>query len=264
MLTFKNLFFLLLLISLFQCQSAGEANGPAEGNPAAEGFNAGASDPEAIAIADEVMEAMGGRDAWDDTRYIAWNFFGARHLLWDKQGQRVRIEVPRDSSIFLVDLENGTGKVKLGDEVVEHPDSLSKYLTQGKNIWINDSYWLVMPFKLKDSGVTLSYVGEDTTQAGIPADVLQLTFDGVGVTPQNRYLVYVDKQDHLVKQWDYFREADSTQANFSLPWADYMDYGGLKLSGNRGERELSDIQVLQEVPDRAFTSFDPVDYEELQ
>ena len=50
-------------------------------NPAAEGFNLEASDEKAIALADEVMEAMGGRKNWDATRYIRWNFFGRRTLL---------------------------------------------------------------------------------------------------------------------------------------------------------------------------------------
>ncbi|WP_133273578.1 hypothetical protein [Hymenobacter radiodurans] len=45
--------------------------------PAAEGFDQAGSDPKAIAIADKVMNAMGGYDAWRNTRYLAWSFFGA-------------------------------------------------------------------------------------------------------------------------------------------------------------------------------------------
>ena len=54
-------------------------------NPAAEGFDEAGSDPEAIAIADSVMVHHGGRKAYDDARYISWNFFGARSLVWDKE-----------------------------------------------------------------------------------------------------------------------------------------------------------------------------------
>jgi hypothetical protein len=53
-------------------------------NPAAEGFNESASDAKAIAIADEVMQAMGGRKAWDKTRYLSWKFFSFRQLTWDR------------------------------------------------------------------------------------------------------------------------------------------------------------------------------------
>ena len=63
------------------------------------------------------------------------------------------------------------GKVKMGGEELSHPDSLSKYLEKGKNMWINDSYWLVMPYKLKDSGVTLKYVGEEENEE-VKTDVL--------------------------------------------------------------------------------------------
>ncbi len=46
-------------------------------NPAADGFDMAGSDPKAVEIADQVMQAMGGRKAWDNTHYISWNFFGA-------------------------------------------------------------------------------------------------------------------------------------------------------------------------------------------
>jgi hypothetical protein len=34
---------------------------------------------------------------------------------------------------------------------------------------------------------------------GTTADILQLTFNAVGVT-ENKYWLYVDKEDHLIKQ----------------------------------------------------------------
>ena len=37
-------------------------------NPPAPGFDLAGSDPRAIAVADQVMERMGGREAWDRTR----------------------------------------------------------------------------------------------------------------------------------------------------------------------------------------------------
>ncbi len=173
-------------------------------NPAAEGFNAEASDAEAIALADSVMQAMGGRKAWDDTRYIGWNFFGARQLLWDKESGRVRIEVPNDFTVYLVDMQADTGRIMRYGEEVTNPDSVAHYVEQAKQMWVNDSYWLLMPFKLKDSGVTLTYAGQDTMQGGTPAEVVQLQFENVGFTPQNKYQVYIDPQDHLVKQWAYY------------------------------------------------------------
>lgn len=248
------------MIFLGACSSPTEENlaevngtGLAETNPPADGFDAEGSDPEAIAIADEVMEAMGGRAAWDSTRYISWNFFGRRSLLWDKQTGNVKINVPGDSAIYLINIQEDTGRVALRGEEVTQADSLAKYVEQGKKIWVNDSYWLVMPYKLKDSGVTLTYAGEDSTQSGEAADVLELRFQNVGFTPQNKYQVYVTKDDKLVKQWAYFSEASLDSPNFITPWEDYQQYSGILLSGNRGQRGLNDISVSDSVPEDAFS-----------
>ena len=64
----------------------------AEENPAAPGFNAEGSDQKAITIEDSVMETMGGRQAWDNTRYLTWRFFGRRRHVWDKYTGDIRVE----------------------------------------------------------------------------------------------------------------------------------------------------------------------------
>ncbi|MEM8897280.1 MAG: hypothetical protein AAGC85_04215 [Bacteroidota bacterium] len=237
--------------------------GPTERNPASEGFNVEASDPKAIEIADKVMDAMGGRKAWDDTRHISWNFFGFRTLTWDKHKGNVRIDVPSDSSTYLYNLFTEAGRVKLNGEELTEPDSVTKYLERAKRIWINDAYWLVMPFKLKDSGVTLKYVGQDSTMAGVLSDVLSLTFEEVGVTPENKYLVYVDPETNLISQWDYYQDADQESTERMYPWNDYKPFGEILLSGDRGEsergkREITDIRVVDSLALSAYTEFDEI------
>jgi len=98
----KYHFLLLFSLSLLllSCQSD-----PVVGNPAAPNFNAAESDQVAIDLADDVMEAMGGRKAWDTTRYIGWNFFGRRTHMWDKQEERVRIDIPSDTLSMIVNLK---------------------------------------------------------------------------------------------------------------------------------------------------------------
>ncbi len=250
-----------LLLNIYACQPGmrqDTENTETDTNPAAEGFDMQASDSVAIRLADEVMAAMGGRKAWDTTRYIAWNFFGARKLLWDKTTGDVRISTPNDSNVYLINIKNDVGKVMMDGQEITDPDSLNSLVRQGKGYWINDSYWLVMPFKLKDSGVTLSYLGDDTMQNGNEADVLELKFKEVGFTPDNKYKVYVDKKNHMVEQWAYFKEARSDTPNFVTPWTDYKKFGSIMLSGNRGQREITDIKVLGKVPDNAFTTFEPI------
>lgn len=229
-------------------------------NPAMEGFNKADSDEKAISIADEVMKAMGGRKAWDETRYLVWDFFGARRLYWDKWTGDVRIEYLKENTKMVLNVHDLKGKVyKDGEEVIQ-PDSLATYLKQGKSIWINDSYWLVMPFKLKDSGVTLTYSRKDTLADGQAADVLTLTFEGVGDTPQNKYEVFVDQADNLIKQWAFFRDTGQDSANFIRPWDNYRSFGKLLLSGNRSDNGgPTNVQLLDSLPPAVFTSLESVE-----
>ena len=226
----------------------GSEENPVSDNPAAEGFNLANSDPAAVELADSIMVAMGGWKNWQDTRYISWNFFGFRNLIWDKHEHLARIESLRDSITYVVDLEELSGKVWVKGQLINEADSMKKMLQKAKSIWINDSYWLVMPFKLKDSGVTLKYLGEDTLMNGDRCNLLQLTFENVGDTPQNKYLVYVDLKDNLVKQWAYYSNATQDTANFLRPWDNYKKYGKILLSADRsdssGPRNVSVAQTL--------------------
>jgi len=248
----------LLSILLISCQPKDpEHSAASDPNPPADGFRSDASDPQAIAWADSVMLAMGGRRAWDQTRYLGWNFFGSRYLIWDKTDERVRIRSFRDSTLYLVDLKTGAGEVYRSGERLEDPALRDSLLKRGQSIWINDSYWLFMPYKLKDSGVALTYLGRDTMPGGDSAVLISLDFEGVGDTPQNKYHVYIHPETRRVGAWSFFRRATDSLPAFTLPWKDYRSYEGILLSGKRGERKLSDIQVWEDLPDSVFTSPKP-------
>lgn len=249
--TIKYYLLIATLISLLTTACSTPKSEPTEtvdppaqtGNPAAEGFNAADSDPQAIELADQVMAAMGGRAAWDNTRYISWTFFGKRDLLWDKQTGDVAITIPERGLRLLTNIHTGEGLAWGNESPITEPDSLTQLMKQAKSIWINDAYWLVMPYKLKDSGVTLTYKGEGKTETEQPAHILNLIFEGVGVTPDNRYEVYVDTNTHLVTQWAFYRNAADTVPGFITPWADYQQYGDIMLSGDRGQARLNNIRV---------------------
>ena len=75
----------LLFLIAFGCAGG-------EGNPPLEGFDLAGSDAQAVAVADRVMERLGGRRNWDNTRYLTWRFFGSRRHVWDKWTGDIRIE----------------------------------------------------------------------------------------------------------------------------------------------------------------------------
>ena len=229
---------------------------------AAPGFDAAGSDARAVEIADATMAAMGGAEAWARTRFVAWNFFGRRHLLWDRHRGTARIEFPASggdpATVVVTSVQAPEGRAWIGGRPVTDPEKLADLLRRGHAAWINDSYWLVMPYKLTDPGVTLRYVGTATMTDGRDAEVLELTFRDVGLTPQNKYRVYVAADSGLVEQWDFYGTADQPEPNFSTPWHDWKRYGEILLSGNRGERHLTDIEVLNDVPEETFESPEPV------
>lgn len=239
-------FFILISIITIQCKptDATQQENSLEINPAAEGFNHTDSDSRAIELADKVMEAMGGRSAYDSTRYIKWNFFNSRRHVWDKTTGDLVIEGIRDSFLVNMNINSMTGDANYHGVQLSKSDSLDKYIQKGKEMWINDAYWLVMPFKLKDSGVSLKYVGNDTLIGGRDAEVLSLTFDNVGVTPDNMYHVYVDKEDNLIKQWSFYTSSSDSTARFTTPWIDYKPHGSILLSGDRGPAyKITEIAV---------------------
>ena len=212
------------------------------------------TDTKAKQLAQELMEAQGGQQAWDATRYLRWNFFGNRRLYWDKYTGDVRVEFLKDSSIVCINLNTRQGKAWDKGAEVTQPDTLAKRLTQGYNSWINDSYWLVMPYKLQDPGVNLKYIGETEKNR----HQLEMTFDGVGNTPQNKYIIHLDPVTKLVVQWDFYSKYTDETPRFSNEWLDYERHGKILLSGNRGQRKITEVSVFEELPKTVFTSSAPV------
>ena len=255
-----NAIFIAILLAAFSCKSPSNNTVMDDttqvmityNNPPAEGFDIEGSHPIAVLLADQVMNAMGGRAKWDSTNVIHWNFFGKRTLLWDKQNNWVRVDIPEKETVMVLNMNDDSGKVWVSDTLITDEAEVTEQLQNAKNIWVNDSYWLVMPFKLKDSGVTLSYLREDTSMTGEESDVLGLTFDKVGITPHNAYEIWVSIDSRLVVQWAFFENATDEESAFVLPWTDYKEYDGILLSGERGQNDITEIAVFDSVPAGAF------------
>ena len=219
-------------------------------------FDVDKSDARAVEIARATLESMGGRSAWDETRYLTWNYMGRRHYVWDKHTGRVRMEfaLGERSAVVVWATHDRSGRAWIDDEEITDAQWKRDMLDEAHENWVNDSYWLVMPYKLLDAGVVLKDGGEGTTLDGAQADVLDVTFEGVGLTPQNRYLVYVGRDSGLVEQWDVFGSRDDSDPRFRTPWRDWRQHGSIWLAGDRGDRKITDIAVLDEVDETTFSS----------
>jgi hypothetical protein len=223
-------------------------------------------DPRAAQVADRLMQALGGREAWDATRFIRFDFAGRRSHVWDKQTGRHRLEGKTQDGKTYVILQNLTtreGQAWLDGQQAEG-EKAKKLLERGYGAWVNDTYWLLMPYKLRDPGVNLAYDGEETID-GQTYDKVVLTFNGVGLTPGDRYWAYVNRSTGLMDRWAYLlQDQPRDAAPTAWLWQGWQTYGRIKLAptrqqvGSDKKLELANIAVLDNVPDSVFTSPAPV------
>lgn len=219
----------------------------------------GGSDARAEALAQKVMQRMGGESAWASTRYLAWTF-NDQYQLWDKHRNRFRWEM--EDFVVILNTKTKDGKAYKGGQEIQDEAEKRKLLERVYALYIYNTYWLVMPFKLQDPGVALRYIGAGNTMDGSEADVLEMTFGEVGLTPQNRYRVWVDRGQGLVTQWAFYLNASDTEPIFTRRWANYQRYGKIKLASDRSnpqsDFELFHIASPPSVPERVFNSPTPI------
>jgi hypothetical protein len=192
-------------------------------------------DPDALRLAREVIGAMGGESAWNDR---SWNL--AFDFVVESKGKeisRYSHRWNRSTGEYIVSGKNREGRTwqvhfnDIHDEVDRKgtatidgepaPDTtLSRLLGMAYARFINDTYWMLMPVKLLDPGVVLRR-GADTTIGGTRYDVLMLSFKNVGLTPGDRYLVFINPQTKLVERWHYMLES-GREADYL--WKDYLRF----------------------------------------
>jgi len=92
--------------------------------------------------------------------------------------------------------------------------------------WVNDSYWLLAPLKVRDRGVRVE-AGGSKDMKGVACETVRLKFDNVGLTPTDQYLFYLDPKTKLPLAWDYIPEAG---AGMQATWEKFESFGGLNLA----------------------------------
>ncbi len=216
---------------------------------AAEGaaFNPAGSDSRAIAAARSMLRALGGSAAWNKTRYMEFTFAGfrndtilpGRHHRWDLATGRYRVEgmsrrLGKKFRIQFGNIEDSTSVAAwLDDQPVSGDSALAAWARTGYGTHINDSYWLLMPYKVMDPGVHLRWLGEQADSAsGLNCEAIELSFDHVGLTPGDRYRLWIRPDNHLPQRWLYISGQDSTQTSANL-FTGWKDTGTLKISTRR-------------------------------
>lgn len=225
-----------------------------------------AGDAAAIAKAERLLDALGGKDAYDDTRFVRFNFFGFRTHHWDRFTGRYRLEGNNregEHYVVLFDTDTKDGQAFKDGSALDGEEK-AKMLEMAYGAFINDTYWLLMPYKLLDPGVTLHDAGQETLD-GKTYDVVKLTFGEVGLTPGDSYWAYLDPETGLMARWAYHLQGwEADRPKTAWEWRDWDRHGDILLAATRrnvesgDERGLEQIAVFESLSDSVFDSPKPV------
>ena len=219
------------------------------------------NDPDVQRIHDRMVAAMAPNDAWERARYLTFDFvvdlgggrtFSRSHR-WDRWTGDYRVEAPTDDGtlIALFNTNHPADGRAWMDGVVVEGEEAAPLLERANGMWINDSYWLIMPYKWADPGVNTRYVGTETDEGGTAWDVVELSFEGVGLTPDNMYRAYVHPESGLMERWEHFRTADADPS--PSVWTEWTDFSGVKLALERSRISFHNVTVRADVPADAFS-----------
>ena len=153
----------------------------------------GTAGADADALARKV-EAWVGKDAWDKTGGVRFDFRGARSFLWDKK--RDFVDVKKGDVEVLLDLWDHGGFVQRAGADVTGPER-DKLLADAWGWFCNDTFWLNPLVKLFDAGTARELVTLDGARG------LKVTYGAGGVTPGDTYVWLVDDdgRPRAVRMW---------------------------------------------------------------
>ena len=220
--------------------------------------NQDGSDPKALEVADQMMEALGGQENWDRMQFIKFTFIRGQinlTLTWDKWTGRYRLDATAQDGqpyVVLMNINTREGDVYLDGQKLEGADR-DTYLGRAAQIWKGETYWFLMPYKLRDPGVVLNHEGEETID-DVTYDIVHVSFDGPGMA-DDQFWAYVNQDTHLMDRWRY-QLARGAEGEFW--WKNWQRYGPLLMSALRENADgatirMADIIVTDTMADEVFT-----------
>jgi len=196
-------------------------------------------DAKADAVGHELIAAMGGMPAWEKARQFRFDFVVVKEgkpvarfsHLWDRYTGDYRLSGTDKSGApytVLFNVNTKAGKAFVNGRPAE-ADKQAQLLENAYGRFINDTYWLLAPWKIFDPGVRLAYDGEKPCPGGGTCDVLKLSFDEVGLTPKDVYWMWVSRDGHRMVQWQYVL-GGAADPPTTAAWKDWKTMGGIALS----------------------------------
>jgi len=197
------------------------------------------ADETADRVAHELVAALGGETAWQKARQLRFDFVVERggtraaeiHHLWDRYtGDYRLLGTDKSGAPYAVYFNVNTrdGNAFVNGRAVEGAEK-KKLLETAYGRFINDTYWLLAPWKVFDPGVHRDYDGEKTGPEGALCDVIRLTFDNVGLTPKDVYWLWVTRDGRRMVQWQYVLGGAQEEPTTAV-WKEWKTFGGVSLS----------------------------------
>ncbi|MEL6613509.1 MAG: hypothetical protein AAFQ53_15540 [Bacteroidota bacterium] len=182
----------------------------------------------ADSLAMQAFDYAGGPAAWASVAALRFDFaierggerIPIRHHLWDRTTGAYRIDWSNGDTLYtaLFDVNDYTAGSAYMNGMPLADSTLADALDNAEQAYLNDTYWLLLPVKLFDDGVTR---GLDADSSDATTAALTLAFDGVGLTPDDAYWVYINRDSGAVEGWTYVLESGGVGQS---AWVDYQTF----------------------------------------
>lgn len=178
----------------------------------------GTQGQEAEALADEMLDAL-NKQGFDTLSFITFNYPRGHRYEWDREENTVRVQW-EENDVFL--------------NLNQSPEEYSLLEYKAYEYFINDSFWLIAPFKVRDAGVVRSIV---KTQEGRG---LLVTYTSGGVTPGDSYLWIIgdEGRPYAWKLWT----SNVPIGGLRMTWGGWVEKNGVWFSTFHASR-IIDLEI---------------------
>ncbi len=144
----------------------------------------GTKGAQAEQLATKMLDAL-DHDAYKNTSYIEWTFKKRHHFKWNKAKNTCEVYW-KDYKVAL-DLNSPSASQVFQNEQKIEGKEAQELIEKAQSYFNNDSFWLVAPYKVFDTGTQRSLVPLENGSQG-----LLVTYTSGGDTPGDSYLWTLD------------------------------------------------------------------------
>ncbi|WP_299276753.1 hypothetical protein [uncultured Psychroserpens sp.] len=180
----------------------------------------GAQGKAADQLAVRMLNAL-NYEAYQATDYIEFTFKKRHHFKWYKTENRC--EVYWKNIKVNLDLANHDNSEVFVSEEPYYGEDLHEFIHKAEDLFNNDTFWLVAPYKVFDEGVERRLVKTNNGK-----DALLVTYTNGGSTPGDSYLWHFD---------------DNGKPKSYQMWVDILPINGLKASWSNWTTTQTEAQL---------------------